>query len=535
MTGTDGAVRLIRVYGVWIVLVTAVVIAAAVGMSMTAPLVYQSQAIVVVESRVRANTTPVAPDMGTEKELARSGVVVDPAARALGTTPGRLLEGLVVSVAPDANVLTFTYTHNDAATAQNRAESLAMAYVAYRNSGEAASAKTSVATTSTQHATLVTDAIMPSVPVDRPVWVDVGIGLAVGLLLGVGTALIRDRLSDRIRGRDDFERISGTTVLATVPRQRRRRRDGERPVILRHPESPAAESFRYLRSRLQPNLHGATTILVTSAGRGEGRTTTAANLAVAMAQVGLKVVLIDTDLRDPRMHTLFGDDNSVGLTSVLAGQATLEQALQETSVERLRLLAAGPATGDAGDLLAESRLRPLLDTLRATCDLVIFDSGPVLSVSDPIALAAVCEHVLLVGDYRRTTRRYVARALEELAEVVHGNVSAVLLNAPRRAGGLVPYGRPEHAGAKPIPGTAEVRPHHDVDVGVVTQAVLGSVAVPPPTRPSPKAAKPPVPTVYSSASASTPAGQDQQESKHPSDADLPGQAGDRLRRLTRRG
>jgi capsular exopolysaccharide synthesis family protein len=509
MTGADGgAIRLIRVYAVWIVLVTAVVIAAAVGMGMTAPSVYQSEAIVVVESRVRASTTPVAPDMGTEKELARSGVVVDPAALALGTTPGRLLEGLVVGVAPDANVLTFTYTHDDPATAQNRAESLAMAYVGYRNSGEAASTPTGAATTSTQHATLVTDAIMPSTPVHRSIWINVGIGLALGLLLGVGTALVRDRMSDRIRGRDDFERISGTTVLATVPRQRRWRRVGERPVILRAPESPAAESFRYLRSRLQPHLDDATTILVTSAGGREGRTTTAANLAVAMAQAGLKVALIDADLRDPRVHTVFGNDNSVGLTSVLAGESTLEQASQETPVERLRLLTAGPAAGNAGDLLVASRLRPVLDALRATCDLVILDSGPVLSVSDPIALAVVCDHVLLVGDYRRTTRRYVTRALEELAEVVHGNVSGVLLNAPRRAGGLVPYGRPQHAGAKPIPGAA-------------AQAALGSARVPP------------VSTVYSSASASTPviAGKDR---KKPG-ANPPVPTGDHRRRLSRRG
>src|SRR3954449_8987408 len=111
MTMTEGgAARLLRVYAVWIVLVTAVVIAAAVGVGMTAPRVYRSEAIVVVESRVRAGTTPVTPDMGTEKELARSGVVVDPAAFALEITSGQLVDGLVVSVEPDANVLTFAYT-----------------------------------------------------------------------------------------------------------------------------------------------------------------------------------------------------------------------------------------------------------------------------------------------------------------------------------------------------------------------------------------------------------------------------------------
>ena len=218
---------------------------------------------------------------------------------------------------------------------------------------------------------------------------------------------------------------------------------------------------------------------MTSAGGREGRTTTAANLAVAMAQAGLNVVLIDADLRDPRLHTVFGNDNTTGLTSVLAGEVTLKQALQETSVQGLRLLTAGAPAGNAGDLLAESRLRPLLDAVAATCDLVILDSAPVLSVSDPIALAAVCDHVLLVGDYRRTTRRYVARAMHELADVVHGNVSGVLLNAPRRAGGLVPNGRPQHAGAKAIAGTGEIAPAvtgSAPDAGATAIAGTGEVA-----------------------------------------------------------
>jgi succinoglycan biosynthesis transport protein ExoP len=524
MTGTGGgAVRLIRVYAVWIVLVTGVVIAAAVGMSMTAPRVYRSDAIVVVESRVRANTTPVAPDMGTEKELARSGVVVDPAAQSLGITSGQLLEGLVVSVAPDANVLTFEYTDAVPATAQTRAESLATAYVSYRNASETPAGtptggSSGAASTSTQHATLVTDAVVPGVPVARSIWINVGLGLVIGLVLGIGTALIRDRMSDRIRGRDDFEQISGTTVLATVPRQRGQRRAGVRPVLLRDPGSSAAESFRYLRSRLQPQLRGAATILVTSAGEREGRTTTAANLAIAMAQGGLSVVLLDADMRDPRVHTVFGNDNAVGLTSVLAGEATIKQALQMTSVDRLRLLGAGPAAGNAADLLVGSRLRPILDALRGTCDLVIIDSGPVLSVSDPIALAALCDHVLLVGDFRRTTRRYVVRALGELAEVVHGNVSAVLLNAPRRAGGLVPTGRIQQAGLPPV-AIATAQPASG------SAQVVGAKATSP---------KPPVPTVYGKASASAPTipGYDRMES---SDPESPLAAGEFRRRLTRRG
>jgi capsular exopolysaccharide synthesis family protein len=458
--------------------VTAVVIAAAIGVSMTAPRMYRSEAIVVVEARVRANTAPVPPDMGTEKEIASSGLVVDPAARQIGVTPGALLEGLVISVAPDANVVTFTVTNANAATAQEHAEALAKAYVSYRNSGETAdNNNNAAASTSTQHATLVTDAEVSSAPVARAIWINVAVGLAVGLLIGVGTALIRDRMSDRIRGRDDFERVSGATVLATVPRMRRRRgADADRPIILSAPQSPAAESFRYLRSRLQPLLHGGVTVLVTSAGEREGRTVTATNLAVALAQAGLRVVLVDADLRNPRAHAAFGDDNAVGLTTVLAGERTVAKALHDTQVSRLRLLAAGPAAQNAGDLLAGNRLRHILYSLQAHCDLIVMDSGPVLSVSDTIALAAVSDHILLVGDYRRTTRTYVARALAELGEVVDGNVSGVLLNAPRSAGGLTPDGRAQPAGAPPIPrGAGEPAP--DQAKGGAPPAAVGSAAV----------------------------------------------------------
>jgi capsular exopolysaccharide synthesis family protein len=453
MTTNGGPARLVRVYGLWILLITAVVMAAAYGVSTLAPTVYRSAAIVVVEARVRANTTPVAPEMGTEKELAHSGLVVQPAARELGVDPGTLGEGLTVSVAPDANVLTFAYDDPSAAVARERAQALAEAYVAYRNAGETGStaSRTAAAANANAHATLVTPAYLPSVPQARPVWIDLGVGLALGLLLGVGTALLRDRLSDRVRGRDDFERISGATVLATVPRVRRTRGPGgTRPVLLRAPGSPAAESYRYLRSRLQPLLgrDGPAIVLVASAHEGEGRSTTAANLALALALAGRRVVLVDADLRRPGLHALFGLPGDRGLTTLLTGESGLADTLQDGPVPRLRLLAAGPGAGSGADLLEGPRLSQVLRTLRRQCDVVVLDSAAVLSVSDAIALAALSDHVLLVGDYRRTTRGALARALVELREVVHGNVSGVLVNAPKSAGGLVP--RPRIGGGEPL-------------------------------------------------------------------------------------
>jgi len=505
MTMNGGPARLLRVYGLWILLVTVVVMGAGYGVSMLAPTVYRSAAIVVVEARVRANTTPVAPEMGTEKALAKSGLVVEPAAKTLGVDAGTLGDGLTVTVAPDANVLTFAYDAADAATAQKRAEALAEAYVDYRNAGEAPStapaARNAATANANANATLVTPAYLPADPVARPIYIDLGIALVLGLLLGIGTALLRDRMSDRIRGREDFEQITGVTVLATVPRSRRLRgADADRPVLLRAPESPAAESYRYLRSRLQPLLRaGPVTVLVASAQEGEGRSTTAANLALALALAGRTVVLVDADLRRPRLHTMLDRVDELGLTTLLNGESTVAETLQTTPVRRLRLLAAGPGAESAADLLESPRLARVLRTVRQLCDVIVLDSAAVLSVSDAIALAAQSDHVLLVGDYRRTTRAALARALAELHEVVRDdNVSGVLVNAPKSAGGLVPRPRGGAAAPDELRDPLALLDAPDERAAAGRNPVFGSAAVP---QVIPGKTAIPASTIYTSSSA----------------------------------
>jgi capsular exopolysaccharide synthesis family protein len=316
--------------------------------------------------------------------------------------------------------------------------------------------------------------------------------------------------------------------------------DGNIPLVLGAPDSAAAESFRYLRSRLQPLLRGGAAVLVASAGESEGRTLTATNLAVALAQSGTRVVLIDADLRSPRVHVAFGDDNAVGLTSVLAGERTAADALRETSVNGLWILPAGPAAGNAGDLLTAKRLRRVLDSLRGQCDVLVLDSAPVLNASETIAVAEVCDHIVLVADYRRTTRGFVSRALDELSEVVHGNVSCVLINTPPSAGGFNPQGRT--AQGEPLPvsddaaGRAPVVPPVNGRAPAPAPApVVGNGPAKPPVSTVYGSAR--VPTIYSSAAVPPPAGNDEDEvNKQASDPAVPVQRGGDLRkRLTRRG
>ena len=300
---------------------------------------------------------------------------------------------------------------------------------------------------------LISPPSLPTEPERRPLIPDLLAGFGAGLLLGAGTALVRARTRGLIRSREDFEHLAGATVLATVPRTGRPAGTATGlPILLRDPGSPAAESYRYLRTRLHPALRtsGATTILVTSPGDRQGRTAVAANLAVSLAQAGRSVILVDADLRRPVQHQVFQVPGDYGLTTLLDGNATVSEVLEETTVPGLRVLPAGHRTGEHVDLLEGPQLARVLRAVQKHCDVVVLDSAAVLSASDAIALAALSDHVLLVGDFRRTTRGSVRRALAELSEVTDGNVNTVLLNLPKSAGALTPRPR-ELSSVAPAP------------------------------------------------------------------------------------
>ena len=432
MTINGRSARLLRRYGPWTLVVTAATVAAAYGVNQAVPSAYRSEATVLVEARIAADSTPIRPDLETERAVALSDTVLLPAAQRIGVSESVIRDGLEIEVVPGADVLTFLYSGDDRFSAQVRARALVEAYVDYRKAGTVATP------------TVISAPDLPAEPEGRPLVPDLAVGLVTGLLLGAGTAALRALTRGRIRSREDFERLAGATVLATVPRTRRPAGTTTGlPVELRESGSPAAEAYRYLRTRLQPVLRptSATTILVTSPADGQGRTTVAANLAVSLAQAGRSVVLVDADLRRPVLHNVFQVSGEYGLTTLLDGDATVSEVLEETAVPRLRLLPAGHRTGEHVDLLESPQLARVMRAVQKHCDVVVLDSAAVLSASDAIALATLSDQVLLVGDFRRTTRESVQRALDELSEVVDDNVSGVLLNVPKYAGGLAPRSR----------------------------------------------------------------------------------------------
>lgn len=212
-------------------------------------------------------------------------------------------------------------------------------------------------------------------------------------------------------------------------------------VVLRDPASPAAEAYRTLRTNIQFSSldKPLRTLLVTSTAPDEGKSTTLANLAVTMAQAEQRVILVDCDLRRPSLHSLFGLPNEQGLTSVILQQGDAPLPLQPTGVPGLSLLTSGPLPPRPADLLGSRRMEALIGRLQAEADVVLFDTPPVIAVTDAAVLATRMDGVLLVLQAGKT-RRDRAREARRLLEKVKANIIGVVLNNARLEAGYGYYG-----------------------------------------------------------------------------------------------
>ncbi|MGC9358829.1 MAG: CpsD/CapB family tyrosine-protein kinase [Anaerolineae bacterium] len=203
-------------------------------------------------------------------------------------------------------------------------------------------------------------------------------------------------------------------------------------VTLTDPQSPAAEAYRTLRMNLQFAALDSDlrTLLVTSPGPGEGKTTTLANLAVTMAQIDQRIIVADCDLRKPYLHRLFDVSNELGLTTMLLeDDALANPPLQETAVTGLSVLPSGPLPPRPADLLGSKRMLKVIDELCKEADVVLFDAPPVMAVTDAAVLATRLDGVLLVVSAGETKREHASDALERLRKINANIVGAVLNNA----------------------------------------------------------------------------------------------------------
>jgi polysaccharide biosynthesis transport protein len=282
---------------------------------------------------------------------------------------------------------------------------------------------------------------MPSTPVKPNVMANIAGGLALGLLLGIAAAFGLAAADRTVKVQEDIERL-GATYLGLIPeidaptsKRERKRRAAPAPgstseLIVHHaPMSGVAEAARSLRTNLMfmaPDKPFRR-LLVTSAGPAEGKTTIACCVATAMAQASKRVLLIDCDLRRPRIHRIFKMTNDVGLTSALL-DGELASRIRETEVPNLSVLVAGPIPPNPAEILQSEKFRTLLTRLEGEYDHIILDSSPIVAVTDAAILSTVVDATLLVVRAFQTRRDLAQHALRSLADV-GARVAGVVLNA----------------------------------------------------------------------------------------------------------
>jgi len=262
----------------------------------------------------------------------------------------------------------------------------------------------------------------PSYPARPRVALNLALGALVGLVLGIGLAFFIEYLDTSVKTMEDVESLLGVPVLAIIPQ-------GIRLLHQQDGDTADAEAYRILRTNIEFNRRGpdANSFSLASGGPGEGKSTTLANLGFITAQGGYSTLIVDTDLRRPVQHVFFEKENTLGLTNYLTSEIPLEKVIVPTGIENLSLLPSGVLAADAVGILNSQRMSDLIAELKTRYDIVLFDSPPMLGVSDASVLASEVDQTIIIVQHRRFPRAMLTRVKQAIVGV-GGNVLGVVLN-----------------------------------------------------------------------------------------------------------
>lgn len=284
-------------------------------------------------------------------------------------------------------------------------------------------------------------AMPPKGPIKPKKKMNLLLGIMVGLGLGVGLTFLREYLDTSLKSIEDVERV-GFPVLGSIPfitsqRVTKHAPDQEGEImriesrLITHfaPKSPISEAYRTLRTNIQYTKvdRPIKSVLVTSSGPGEGKSTSVANMAITFAQMGTKTLLVDTDLRRPVLHGIFGHPRTEGLTNVLVGRVSLEEAIKPTRIDNLDILTSGTLPPNPSELLGSNGMEKLLQELTVRYDICLFDSPPVIAVTDAAVLATKLDGVVMVAKSGETGKDALLRS-QVLMNNVNAKVLGVLVN-----------------------------------------------------------------------------------------------------------
>lgn len=429
-------IRTLRKNWLVIVALTFLGTSTAAGYTLTRTPVYDSTSQVFVSTQ--AGSTAAELQQGSSFTQARintylglvnTPIVLDPVISQLGlpTSPESLSNKVRASAGLNSTLLSITASDTDAAQAAAIANAVASSLAAVVPGLEPTTSDGS----SPVRLTRVREAQPALTPSSPNVPFNLALGTLAGLALGIGAAVLRTRLDNRVRTHRDVEQITSAPGIGAIAFDAKAK---QRPLIVHaDPLSPRAESFRALRTNLQfLDMGGRASFVITSSVPSEGKSTTTINLAVALADAGKRVALIDADLRKPKVAEYLNIEGAAGLTDVLIGRAQVNEVMLPWGGRSLYVLPAGKIPPNPSELLGSSRMSVLLEMLEREFDVVLCDAPPLLPVTDAAILARATSGALMVVSAGRTTKHQLTLATAALDAVGAKLAGFVMSMVPTR-------------------------------------------------------------------------------------------------------
>lgn len=429
-------IRILRKSWLAVLVLTALGAGAAAAYTFTLTPVYKSSATVFVSTQaggtaaeLQQGSTFTQARINTYVGLATAPIVLDPVIARLGlrSTASELAKDVEASAQLNSTLITVTVSSSDSSEAANIANAIAQSLSSTIPELEPASNDGS----SPVRLSRVRDAEPPSQPSSPNVALNIALGGIIGLAVALAASVLRAVLDTRVRTTRDAEQITGAPSIGAIAFDSKAK---ERPLIVHaDPLSPRAESFRALRTNLQfLDMGGRSSFVITSSIPSEGKTSTAINLAIALADAGKRVALLDTDLRMPKVAEYLGIEGAVGLTDVLIGRASVADVMLPWGGRSLYVLPAGKIPPNPSELLGSHQMGSLLEMLEREFDVVLCDAPPLLPVTDAAVLSRATSGALMVVSVARTTRNQLAGATDALTAVGAKLAGFVLSMVPTR-------------------------------------------------------------------------------------------------------
>lgn len=437
-------IRILRKNWLVILATTLIGLAAAAGYSLTRTPMYEAEAVVFVQSTTGSTVSDLQQGSNfaqaritTYVSLVREPVVMNPVISELGldTSASELAESVTSTNPLNSTLIEITVENADPVQAADIANALGASL---------ASAVERIDTPAGQEVspiklTRVRDALPAYSPSSPNVPLNLALGVLVGLALGVGIAVLRAVLDTKIRSPRDVEALTDRPLIGAIPHDPKAK---DRPLILHaDPLNPRSEAFRSLRTNLQfLEMDGGHSFVITSSIPTEGKSTTTLNLAIALADSGKRVALIDTDLRKPKVAEYLGIEGGTGLTDVLIGRARASDVLQQWGTRSLYVLPAGKIPPNPSELLGSERMRKLLEAFAQEFDVVLCDAPPLLPVTDAAVLSRSTSGAIMVVAVGRTTTHQLDGALDALETVGSKVAGVVMTMVPTKGADAYSYG-----------------------------------------------------------------------------------------------